>query len=170
LNSNGGFTFPSVPPGEYNLQITGLSPGLYVSDIRLGSKSIFEDGIVSVSSDPPGSVEIQLRDGSASVWGMLEKVDSKNRAVLFAGARVVLVPALARRENKMLYRSEIVPASGMFSFNNVPPGEYKVFAWKNLPPGGAELNADFIAKYEDQGVPVTIAEGQSKLVQVHLIP
>jgi hypothetical protein len=45
-------------------------------------------------------------------------------------------------------------ADGRFTMNGVAPGDYKVFAWESarrrLP------NADFIRKYENRGVAITV--------------
>ena len=50
-----------------------------------------------------------------------------------------------------------------------PPGDYKVFAMANLPAGGPERNASFIARYEEFGVPVTVVEGQTIEIDVDFI-
>ena len=38
------------------------------------------------------------------------------------------------------------------------PGEYKLFAWA-VATNGAHFNAEFLAKYEERGLPVTVASG-----------
>jgi hypothetical protein len=52
---------------------------------------------------------------------------------------------------------------------DVAPGDYKVIAWKHLPPG-AELNPEFVAKYEGLGVSVSVKAGLTSEVHVQLIP
>ena len=169
--ANEEFSFQSVRPGRYSLRISGLPAGFYVSDIRLGAASIYDDGIINVETDSPGPVEVRLREGSATIEGIIKGLDANAATTLAAGVRAALVPAsLARRQNLTLYQSSLVPASASFFFNSVPPGEYKIFAWKNPPPDSAEMNAEFVAKYEDQGVTVTVTAGQAKVVQVNLIP
>jgi hypothetical protein len=55
-------------------------------------------------------------------------------------------------------------------FADVAPGDYKVFAFPNLPTGGAEQNAGFMAKYDRCGVPIRVDQGQNVSVQVPWIP
>ena len=55
-----------------------------------------------------------------------------------------------------------------FEFEHVRPGRYKVFAvesWLYEPYQDAYKNPDFLAKYENLGVPVIVQEGQTSQVQ-----
>ena len=40
----------------------------------------------------------------------------------------------------------------------IAPGDYKIFAWENLP-NGAEENAEFLERYETRGKVVTVSAG-----------
>ena len=51
---------------------------------------------------------------------------------------------------------------------DLPPGRYKVFAWKN-PPEGAWMDRDFVDFYEKRGIAVEIASGASEYVEVNAI-
>jgi uncharacterized protein (DUF2141 family) len=64
----------------------------------------------------------------------------------------------------------LVDDRGFATVENVAPGDYKVFAFQDLPPGGAEQNPDFMAKYEGFGVTIDVAAGQTVDVQVPWIP
>ncbi len=44
---------------------------------------------------------------------------------------------------------------GVFHFDGVAPGSYKLFAWDNIP-SGAFLNADFLKQYEDLGRAIVV--------------
>jgi hypothetical protein len=108
-----------------------------------------------VLSKQCGTVQVQI-------------LDERKQAV--PNAFVSLVPAAEHRSNVLLYRRSIfdVAASKYPPIGLVPPGEYKMFAWDNIPPN-AELNAGYLAKFEDRGVPVTVRRGESLTVQVPLI-
>jgi hypothetical protein len=45
--------------------------------------------------------------------------------------------------------------AGKFSFGNVPPGEYKAFAWVGAEPG-APQSADFRKPYEERGTVIKV--------------
>jgi hypothetical protein len=70
----------------------------------------------------------------------------------------------------MLYKSAAVGSVPTFTFSNVPPGEYKVFAFETRPPGGAEQNAEFMEPYQDRGVLVNVIDGETATVDVRWIP
>ena len=80
------------------------------------------------------------------------------------------VPAAEHRRNPLLYRRSIfdVAAAKYPSIRLIPPGEYKMFAWDSIPPN-AELNTEFLARFENRGVPVTVRRGESLTVQLPLI-
>ena len=60
-------------------------------------------------------------------------VDLRNDPV--EGVTVVLVPTDPRRKRSDLYKSETSNESGGVRFDGVAPGDYKVFAWKDVPRG-----------------------------------
>lgn len=159
LNPDGAFSFLSVPPGKYSLEVLGIPAPYYISDIRMGTRSIYNDGVIEISdvgTDRIDPIEVQLSKGAGSVQVDLAPIN----------ARATLVPSGSRRQNPMFY--QVRTASALFT--TVPPGEYKLFVWRNLPVGGAEQNAQFLAPYEDQGVPVTVVAGQRTTVRAPIIP
>jgi len=43
---------------------------------------------------------------------------------------------------------------------DVPPGDYKLFAWETLPTG-ADASAEFMSPYEERGRFITITAGST---------
>ena len=68
-----------------------------------------------------------------------------------------------------MYRTIRADRNGEFSLANVAPGEYKVFAWENVP-NTAYMNAAFLEKYESRGLPITVSPGNNLNVDVNVIP
>jgi hypothetical protein len=58
--------------------------------------------------------------------------------------------------------------SGRFEFRNVPPGNYKLFAWESIDRG-AWQDPEFMRAFETRGVPVRIEEGVRASVNVRMI-
>jgi hypothetical protein len=151
--ADGRFSIPAVPPGEYRIQVSTPIPNAYVSDIRVGQDSVFNDAILRVKTEPLESVEIILGSGGGTVQGEV-RIPSPT-----APGKVILVPAAPRRQNASLYKQELLTAgTPEFRFSNVPPGQYTVFALANLP-AGAEMNAEFMSKYEQFGESITVTAG-----------
>ena len=85
-----------------------------------------------------------------------------------AGKTVVLVPAVQRRQNPSLYKVGNSDAQGNVVLTNLAPGQYKLFAWDNVPVG-AWMNPEFIAEVEGRGTSVTINAGSRQSAQARLI-
>jgi len=66
-------------------------------------------------------------------------------------------------------KSVRVDAGGEFRLSGVAPGEYKLFAWENLP-NGAYRNAAFLAKHESRGLSVNLVPGGNLDFDLMVIP
>jgi hypothetical protein len=162
---SGEFSVSAVPPGRYVLRISPLPSTFYVADMRVGSKSIYDDGIITVGTEPIDPVEVVLSDGGGEV--RVTPVGRDGVAVVRGTSNMIaLTPIGARRENALLYKA----VNAADSIRGVAPGRYKVYAFQALPPGGAEQDADFMAKYEAFGVTIDVVAGQTVDVQVPWIP
>jgi hypothetical protein len=160
---SGAFVFPSVPEALYTFQVSGIPANAYVADIREGGVSIYDSGL-KVTDQPPAPIEVIVNSNGPAIKGTV--VDSAQEPV--ASAMVVLVPQESRRQNTALYKLSRSGTDGSFTLTAVPPGEYKLFAWESVATS-AYMNADFLAKYEARGRPVTVAAGAGLNVQLTVI-
>ena len=85
------------------------------------------------------------------------------------GVQAVLVPDEARRGRSDAYFSTTTDQNGQFTFNNVPPGRYKLFAWEDIPAGAYQY-PDFIRRYEDRGLSITVNGNGAVTADTRLIP
>lgn len=168
VGADGKFTFAAVPPGAYRLQVARLSAEVYISDIRIGQTSIFNDAILQVKAERVEPVEVVLSAAGGTVRGNLQVTGRALSST--ALKRVVLVPMSPRRENPLLYRQQFLrPEEQEFQFVNVAPGPYKVFAFEDLPSGGAEMNTEYMSRYESSGESITVASAGTVRASVRLI-
>jgi uncharacterized protein (DUF2141 family) len=85
-------------------------------------------------------------------------------------ATVALVPQEKERiEQAAYYHQANSGQDGRFTFKNLSPGKYKVFAWEDVE-SGAWMDPDFIKPVVDKGASVTVEEGGQQTVEVKLIP
>jgi len=140
-----------------SVRLSGFLPSDYVSDIRQGTRSVFDDGFVALSSDTTDSLEVIIRSGGGTIQG---RINTNGQARRPSPVTVTLVPDPPRRQNLSLYKNATISpeGNGNFSFTGLAPGTYRVFAWENLP-SGAEQNAEFMSEYETRGISVTISAG-----------
>jgi hypothetical protein len=59
--------------------------------------------------------------------------------------------------------------NALVRFENVPPGDYRVFAWDRVVDG-AWQNADFIRRHENDGIPIRVSPGGNESATVTVIP
>jgi hypothetical protein len=159
---DGTFAIERAPEARYSL--TANAAGTCIVDIRQGGKSVYDDGFIGGMDAAPIDVILSKQCGTVQV----QILDDRKQPV--PNAFVSLVPAAEHRSNPLLYRRSIFEVAGSRypPINLIPPGEYKMFAWDNIPPN-AELNAAFLEKFEDRGLPVTVRRGESITVQLPLI-
>jgi len=156
-NPADGDTFSSITEGRYVVE-SGLQAlrDAYVADIRQGSKSIYEDGTIIVGADRPERVDVILARPAGMIQGVVQDATGKP----FGSSLVVLIPEGRRRENPLLYKKATASADGQFTLQALAPGQYKIFAWENLPTG-AERNGQFLARFEQFGRSVTVTAGST---------
>jgi hypothetical protein len=162
-DASGAFVFPNVPEALYTVQVSGLPANSYVADIREGGVSIYDSGL-RVTSGAPAEIEVHVASKGATLEGTVMnavKMPAEN-------ATVVLVPAAPRRGNPALYKMGRSLAQGAFRLSGIAPGDYKLFAWESIPPT-AYMNAEYLAQYENRGIPITIGAGSSLQADVPLI-
>ena len=109
-------------------------------------------------------LQVVVGSGAGTVSGLVQ--DGAAKAV--AGAAVALIPEAAHRGNLALYLSAATDASGRFVMRGVPPGDYKLFAWESVRPF-AYQNAAFIAKDEDRGRSIHVAQGNTVKAELSII-
>jgi protocatechuate 3,4-dioxygenase beta subunit len=151
------FTFPSVPPGLWQLSAEGAGSQFSIASITEGSRTR-SGGLISVA-DHPLSLIVSVAQGATRVEGFARR-DGKG----IAGVMIVLVPrdlsaisALARRDQS--------DSDGSFRLRDVVPGQYALVAIED----GWDLDwaePAVIARYLPGGVAVTVSDNPGKLLTV----
>jgi hypothetical protein len=90
--------------------------------------------------------------------------DAKGEPV--SSAVVVAVPEMRSRVER--FRKATTDQRGRFTLHGIAPGEYSLFAWENVE-ADAYYDAEFLKKYEEQALPLRVAEGDHRSVQLPAI-
>jgi hypothetical protein len=135
---------------------------LYIKSVRLGREDAF--GTFRVSNDTPNVVlDVVLTTATGAVEGTaLGRADEPA-----ANVTVVLVPTNARKRSE-LYQATVTGTDGKFRFQEIRPGDYKLFAWDDVETGAWE-NAEFITLYESKGRAVRVSENSNQNEQLYVI-
>jgi hypothetical protein len=121
------FTIANVPDGRFGVTVGGLPPNAYVSEIRQGGRSVFNDGMIP---DPAQPLEVEIRTNAASIQVTVRNAGGEPAA----RSAIALIPAA--RGNSQLYKRGTTDANGELRLTGISPGQYKLFAWPSPPPGG----------------------------------
>jgi protocatechuate 3,4-dioxygenase beta subunit len=166
LKPDGSFRMPEVNPDRYRVNVNPLPDGFYVKSIRAANVDVQTNGL-DAGGGAPAPLEIVVSPNAGRVSGSV--LDPKTQRPV-SGVFAVLVPQEAeRRDRESFYHTATTDPNGRFTFQNLVPGEYKVYSWEAVD-FGAWMDPDFLAPHESQGEPVTVREGSPQSVQVRLIP
>ncbi|HEX4997763.1 MAG TPA: carboxypeptidase-like regulatory domain-containing protein [Terriglobia bacterium] len=146
VEEDGSFLLKDVAAAlQYQIRVNGIQGGGYVVKGLFGSTDAL--GAPFSGGDPNAALQLQIGFSGGSVSGSVMDAAGKP----YAGAVVALVPDKAHSGRTDLYFSTTSARDGSYSFNNLPPGSYRLFAWAEIP-SGAFRSADFIQAYEDRAV------------------
>jgi hypothetical protein len=165
VQPDGQFVLNGIVPGSYVLEMSNLPRDLYLKAARFGQDDILEKPLVLSARDEPKSLQILI----GSDGGRFQAAAYNDKRELHPGTQFVLVPEMALRSRRELYRLSTSVDDGHAMFRGIPPGNYKLFAWEHVE-AYAYLNANFLQAYEDFGIPVRIASGDNPPAAVRLIP
>jgi hypothetical protein len=161
----GEFSVLGVVNGKYDIVSNIANSGsYYFVDILQGGRSVFDNGF-SITTETPDPLEIRVSAKGGVAEGVVR--DSQRKPV--ANITVVIVPPISRRQNSMLYKRGASDKDGHFAIKGLAPGDYKIFAWANVPVGAWE-NADFMQRYEQLGQRLVITAAQTSNIDVTVIP
>ena len=161
----GGFKFEEANPGRYEVTVLGLPDGYYMKAVRADGVDITTSGL-NLANAAPGLLDILVSPNAGQAAGVVQDPESQQPV---AGATVALVPQEKdRRALFTFYQDALTDEHGRFRFQNVVPGEYRIFAWDEVE-ATAWLDPDFMKPLEGKGKPITIREGGQASVQATLI-
>ena len=164
VKEDGSFALPNVNPDNYNVTLSGLPDGFYVKSVSSGGQDVLSPGL-DLSSGAAGPIDIVLAPNAGQAAGLVQN-DQQQPA---PGVTVVLIPQeRERKEQTQYYKTATTDAAGSFTFKNLDPGQYKVYAWREVE-SGAYMDPDFVGPVENRGETLTIREGSQENLQLKLI-
>jgi hypothetical protein len=143
--------------GSSELQTTTDSSGHFLF------RDISPTGLI-VTSSTPDPIEFVFASTTGTLLGNVQSSDPS----VAAYAWVTVAPTAEHRDNRILYRSVRANAEGRFQISGIVPGEYKLFAFAEIPYYASE-NPGFLSRYETLGVPLHISGGETTTISPNLI-
>ncbi len=155
---DGEFTITGAFPGEYRIAIRGakmLPAGAYVQSARLENVDLLGPRL-SLESEPRGELEIVIGTSPGTIQAAV--VDEKRAPA--RAVTVLLIPDTARRGHYDLYFKVITDSEGKAKLENIPPGNYEVFAMEVFDEG-SWWDPGFLNRVEGQVKSVRIEAGKA---------
>jgi hypothetical protein len=144
----------------YRVSVNGLNNGSYLISGKYGNAEALNEPLQI--NDEGSRLILRVGFTPGQVTGTVTE-----KAQPFRAATTVLVPSERNRQD--LYRTATSDQDGRFTFANVPPGDYKILAWEDVPRG-AYTDPAFLKNYEERGRAITIDKGETESVQITVIP
>jgi hypothetical protein len=144
------FTVTDVVPGNYRLDFAPPAP-FYMKSATLGGRDIAGSDVTI--GPGAGAIEVILSDDGGKVEGDVSADDAPAAAWIFL-----------ERDGAPL-RNARTDANGHFKIENVPPGDYKVYAWDDQTKV-EYANPDWMQR---NGKAVAVSVGPGQTAQVTLV-
>jgi hypothetical protein len=161
---DGAFESMPLAPGKYRVIVQPLPEGYYLKSVRWGDQEVGDTGF-QVASGAAGNLRLLLAPGAATIAGSVR--GGSDQPV--PGAVVTLVPDSRYSGWRELYRYATAGDNGEFRFAGLRPGTYKIHAWEQLD-NGQHMDLDFMRRFDNAGLAVTVKPGANENVQPGLIP
>jgi hypothetical protein len=157
-------TLEGVAPGRYWVHVDS-SRG-YAAAVTSGGVDLLTEPLV-VANGSAGPIEITMRDDTAQVEGTIEGADAPAASGPHtAAANVYCVPL---PDSSGRFAEVAASADGTFTFLNLPPGAYRVLAFRHAQPGLEFRNPEVMRAYEASGPVVHLTSAQKEHITVPLI-
>jgi protocatechuate 3,4-dioxygenase beta subunit len=160
IREDGSFA-TSLSADRYYVELHELN--LIIKSVESEGIDVF-DGGVTVPETGSVALEIVLAPEGGRVDGVVLDKDEKP----VAGATVVLIAGAELRARGDSFHAFTSDQNGHFHFENVRPGDYKLFAWDDVEPN-IWFDPEFLKNFEDRGAPVTLPVSGQATVQLHLL-
>jgi protocatechuate 3,4-dioxygenase beta subunit len=158
---DGTFILRNMAPVEYRLSVSGLPDGAYIVSAKIGATDVLTNPFVLEAEQ---GLQVQIGFAAGRLTGTI--VDGTGRSS--SGATVTLVPDEPRRARADLHFTAVSDLSGRFNVRNIPPGDYRAYAWDHIPSGAAQ-SLDFMRPFENLGTPLRIGNNSVADIRLSLI-
>ena len=148
VKPDGSFVLHDVAPAVYQLNL-GAVPGAYLKSVQIGDRAL-QDRRIDLTHGG-GQLAVVLASDVGQVDGSVKKADGEPAVRV----RVTLVPEGDRAGRVELSRFAFSNEKGEFKITELPPGEYKIFAWEEIQPGALQ-DPEFRKPFEKRGVALKI--------------
>jgi hypothetical protein len=162
-DAQGNFVLRNLAPDKCEISVNAPA-GLYTKSVRFGEQDVTDQELDLSSGVAAGQIEVLLSAAGGHADGSV----TNEKGEPSAGATVTLVPEGPRRSSQMFLKTGTSDQNGRFTFKDIAPGDYKIYAWDQIESGAAQ-DPDFVKPYEDKAKKLRIAENGRENLELKLI-
>ena len=160
VGADGRVAFDDLAAGSYKIIAARTAEKAYAVGRILEENGQAVGPNVNVTEGAELQLRVTLTEGVASVQGIVKRGDKPA-----SGIMVVLIPASPESQQD-LFRRDQTDSDGSFSLPNIIPGTYKVAAIEDAWDfDWSQPSA--LARYAQNGQPVTISAGKTGTIRLH---
>ncbi|MFN0169192.1 MAG: carboxypeptidase-like regulatory domain-containing protein [Bryobacteraceae bacterium] len=146
------FVLQYLAAEEYDVTIYGLPRGHYLKAAQYGQEDALARGL-DLTQGAAGALELTISPNAAKVEGVV----LNGRKQPASGMTVVLAPQTAQPGRADLYKIVTTDQTGHYSFESLPPGKYRLFAFEDMEEGAGQ-DADYLKEFEPKSEKIDVAE------------
>jgi hypothetical protein len=170
VNPDGSFRFEATSfrsgPGEYRVSMnpsvgtSGMPASWYLKEAKLDDTEAMNN---PVRLPAQATLNLFVSSRGGQVGGVLRNAQGQPVPRMYA----VLIPEGWSRQDQI--RQVLTDPTGRFSFPNLAPGNYKLFAWEDVE-SGSWFDPEWVKDWEEKGTTVRLAEGGKEEIDLKTIP
>jgi hypothetical protein len=169
LQDDGTFALNGVPAAVYRITPEYTFHG-YLRAVRMGGVDVTETGIDLTHGDPSGDLELSFSTASGSVFG--DVVDENGKPAV--GTMIFLLPAVMPADPqraRAASRYTVPDFRGHYAFIGIPPGDYRLLAWKQavVNQNAVLYDPEYLKRFEGQARAVQIGPNSNQTIQLQVI-
>jgi hypothetical protein len=180
----GGQLRSPAGPNDDSMVLEGLAPGRYwlrpramrgyVASATMGGVDLLRQPLI-VGPGATLPIEVTLRDDNAEIEGAVAGLTSTatiNDSALYSGlfkpsAWIYCIPL---SDSPGQFQQLGVSSDGKFSSQAMPPGTYRLLAFKNRQPNLPYRDPEAMRVYDSKGHVVHLSPGEKASVQLQIVP
>ena len=154
----GQFSFPEVPAGTWDINVSPIPRGSYIKSMLLGKQDVLLEDM-EIGPNTKGPLTIVVSTAAPKVEGTVEPAGP---------ATVLAAPTGKLAQIFSFYATAQADEKGHFTFQGLNPGTYRFYAFQDLEPE-AWQNPAFLLLFETQSKSAELKEGATETVTLPVI-
>ena len=146
VGPDGSFSIPTAIDGEYEISVSHAN-GAYIRSIAMAGRDVSPQRILVVAGQTSGALDVVLGTSTATLSGVLNApqiLPERTGVVVQPVGSDQVVVALADQQRH-------------FSLHNLPPGDYRVYAWDDLE-NVEYRNPQYLKTFQNKSTSLTVDE------------